>query len=180
MSPSVESLQTRGSHPCGPVTEAKSSKQCAFEIYKILHVFQFHLLFFFSLVQITDRIGELIASNFICIYDKSDLFINIKSQGQSIVLLAKSMDEKCFYGTKKTNKLFHSLQVDIAFNIWAALPSVTEPAGAELHCSEDPLQHDDGGGTEARDHLRVQGPGPHRRRLRELRRRDRTGDQSRR
>lgn len=76
-----------------------------------MHAFQFHLLFFFflvclSLVQITDKIGELIASNFICIYDKSDLFINIKSQGQSIVLLAKSIDEKCFYGIKKQTNCF--------------------------------------------------------------------------
>lgn len=61
-----------------------------------------------------------------------------------------------------------------------AVVSTSESAGAELHGFKDPLQHDDGGGAEAGDHLRVQGPGADRRGLRELRRRDRAGNQPRR
>lgn len=56
--------------------------------------------------------------------------------------------------------------------ILSALVSTSESAGAELHGFKDPLQHDDGGGAEAGDHLRVQGQGADRRGLRELRRRD--------
>lgn len=56
--------------------------------------------------------------------------------------------------------------------ILSAVVSTSESAGAELHGFKDPLQHDDGGGAEAGDHLRVQGQGADRRGLRELRRRD--------
>lgn len=56
--------------------------------------------------------------------------------------------------------------------ILSAVASTSESAGAELHGFKDPLQHDDGGGAEAGDHLRVQGQGADRRGLRELRRRD--------
>lgn len=56
--------------------------------------------------------------------------------------------------------------------ILPAVFSTSEPAGAELHRFEDSLQHDDGGGAEAGDHLRVQGQGSNRRGLRQLRRRD--------